>query len=62
MFGCHADAENADLTIDTTELEDARWFTRDEVIAALTEQPDAPFLPPPPTAIARTLLERWVAS
>ena len=62
MFGCHADAENADLTIDTTELEDARWFTRDEVIAALTEQPDAPFLPPPPTAIARTLLEGWVAS
>lgn len=62
MFGCHADAEGSDLTIDTTELEDARWFTRDEVVAALTEQPDAPFLPPPTTAIARTLLERWVAS
>jgi len=62
MFGCHADADESDLTIDTTELEDARWFTRDEVVAALAEHPDAPFLPPPPMAIARTLLERWLAS
>jgi NAD+ diphosphatase len=62
MFGCHADAEGSELNIDTTELEDARWFSRDEVAAALAESPDAPFLPPPPTAIARTLLERWLAS
>lgn len=62
MFGCHAEAEQSDLTIDATELEDARWFTREEVRSALCESPDAPFLPPPRTAIARTLLERWLAS
>jgi NAD+ diphosphatase len=62
MFGCHAEADGPDLTIDTTELEDARWFTRDEVAAALEERPDAPFQAPPRTAIARTLLERWLAA
>ena len=31
MLGCHAAALSSELTIDTTELEDARWFTREEV-------------------------------
>lgn len=62
MFGCHAEAENDELTIDTTELDDARWFSREEVVAALEERPGASFQPPPKTAIARTLLERWLAS
>lgn len=48
------------MTIDITELDDARWFTRDDVRAALAGQPDAPFLPPPRFAIARTLLDRWI--
>jgi len=62
MLGCHAEAESDQLKIDTAELEDARWFGRAEIAAALAEHPDATFLPPPKTAIARTLLERWLAS
>ena len=62
MIGCRASAEGPELKIDTNELEDARWFDREEVLAALDEQCGAPFLPPPKTAIARTLLERWVAA
>jgi NAD+ diphosphatase len=62
MFGCHAEAEGAELTIDKTELDDARWFTRDEVAAAMEEAPDAPFKAPPRAAIARTLLERWLGA
>jgi NAD+ diphosphatase len=62
MIGCHAAAENAELTIDTSELDDARWFTREEVAAALLELPDAPFQAPPKAAIARTLLERWLGA
>ena len=50
------------LTIDTAELEDARWFTRDEVAAALNGDDTAPFQAPPPYAIARTLLEHWLAA
>jgi NAD+ diphosphatase len=62
MIGCYAEAQSRELRIDTTELEDARWFNRDEIAAALSDDPAAPFQPPPEAAIARTLLERWLAS
>lgn len=62
MVGCMSHALSDELTIDFAELEDARWFTRDEVAAALEGRADAPFLPPPPHAIARTLLEHWLAA
>jgi NAD+ diphosphatase len=60
MVGCHAEAESDQLTIDTTELDDARWFSREEVAAAFRGEDDAPFGPPPKAAIARTLLEHWL--
>ena len=62
MIGCHAEALGDALTVDTTELDDARWFTREEVAQALAGDPDAAFLPPPPFAIARTLLEHWLGA
>ena len=61
MIGAWCIAEDDSLTIDHDELDDARWFTRAEVEAALGGDPAAPFLPPPRFAIARTLLDRWVA-
>jgi NAD+ diphosphatase len=60
MIGCTATADNDTLTIDFEELDDARWFTRDEVIAAVAGDPAAPFVPPPQFAIARTLLDHWL--
>jgi NAD+ diphosphatase len=60
MLGCHAWAQSGDLVIDTTELEDARWFTRDELARGIRGGEDATFQPPPHTAIARTLLEHWL--
>jgi NAD+ diphosphatase len=62
MIGCSARAEGRELTIDHTELDDARWFSRDAIAAALAGAPDAAFRPPPKAAIARTLLERWLAA
>jgi NAD+ diphosphatase len=62
MIGCQAEAEDSALKIDTAELEDARWFTREEVASALSDEADAPFQAPPRAAIARTLLERWLAA
>jgi NAD+ diphosphatase len=62
MIGCHARALGSDLVIDTTELDDARWFTRTEIEAALAGDPGATFQPPPRFAIARTLLEHWLAA
>ena len=61
MIGCTATALGDTLTIDHDELDDARWFTRAEVAAALAGDPSAPFLAPPPFAIARTLLDHWIA-
>lgn len=35
MIGCVGTAETEEITIDTTELSDARWFTREEVQRSL---------------------------
>ena len=60
MIGCQARALGQELTVDFTELDDARWFTREEVRAALSGEAEAAFLPPPRFAIARTLLDHWL--
>jgi NAD+ diphosphatase len=60
MIGATAMAESDTLTIDRQELDDARWFTRAEVAAALREEAGASFLAPPRFAIARTLIEGWL--
>ena len=60
MLGCHAQAHFAELTVDTSELEDARWFSRDVVAEALSGAAGATFLPPPRTPIAWTLLDDWL--
>ena len=62
MIGAQARAMDDRLTIDFTELDDARWFTRAEVKAAVAGEENAAFLPPPRWAIARTLLEEWLAA
>mgnify|MGYP000165064251 CR=1 FL=1 len=60
MMGCYAIAENDTITLDTTELADARWFTRDEVHAAMSGDADAPINTPPKQAIAHHLLQWWL--
>lgn len=62
MIGCHAMALDDAITLDVTELEEARWFTRDEVVEAIaTIGSDAgPFNAPPPAAIANSLLHWWL--
>ena len=62
MIGCTSRALGDELIIDRTELDDARWFTRDEVAAAMAGEASAPFLAPPRFAIAHTLLEHWLGS
>jgi len=62
MIGCRAEALGNELTVDTAELEDARWFTRGEVEAALADSEGGAFQPPPRFAIARTLLEHWLTA
>ena len=61
MIGCTSRALSDQLTIDFTELDAAGWFTRAEIADAIAGAESAPFLPPPRFAIARTLLEHWLA-
>jgi NAD+ diphosphatase len=42
------------------ELEDVRWFARDDVAKAIEGHQDSPLGVPPPFAIARRLMEQWV--
>lgn len=62
MIGCHAEAEHAQLIVDPTELESARWISRAEVRGMLeTTAPEAPDQSwvPGPHAIARWLIARF---
>ena len=70
MIGCHADAGSADINYDDWEMDDVRWFTRDEIVHSLQQpaaQLDQPGLPdgalslPGPMAIAHTLISAWAA-
>jgi NAD+ diphosphatase len=61
MIACIAESDGEDILLDGEELEDAKWVNRAGVQAALAGRPDAPFLPPPPYAIAHTLLATWTA-
>lgn len=62
MIGATAETDDPAITLDTTELEAAMWVDRADVRAALAGGMDAPFMAPPPLAIARHLLETWVDS
>jgi NAD+ diphosphatase len=60
MIGCHARAENADITVDRSELEDARWFTREETALMFMGQHPEGISIPPPIAIAHHIIRAWV--
>jgi NAD+ diphosphatase len=60
MIACIAEAEHDRITLDTNELEDAMWVTRDEAMAAMAGDADARFKAPPPFAIAHSLMKSWI--
>ena len=60
MIACIAEADDDALTLDQTEIEDAFWCDATGVRAALAHAPDAPFLAPPPMAVAYHLLTHWL--
>ena len=60
MIGCHARATNSDIKVDREELEDARWFTRDETALMFVGQHPDGISIPPPIAIAHHIIRAWV--
>jgi len=63
MIGCIAKAAGRRITLDTHELEDARWFSRAQVHEGLsragTWEGETRFRMPPPFAIAHQLAHWW---
>lgn len=60
MIGLIIEAVTVEITVDPHEIEDARWFSKDEVRAMIHgTHPEADI--PPKIAIARRLLEVWSA-
>ncbi len=60
MIGCHAQALSETLVVDREELEDARWFTRDECAAMLKRAHPQGLTTPPPAAIAHHIIRSFV--
>lgn len=60
MIGCSANALNSDITIDPKEIEDARWFSREEVLqATVAENPS--LRPARKGSIAHFLIHNWLS-
>ena len=60
MMGIMLEAVTTEITLDPKELEDARWYTRDEVLAVI-EKRGGPFMCPPRQTIAHQLLRHWLS-
>ncbi len=59
MIGCFVRATSRDIVVDDVELEDARWFTRDDVTAMFDKRHPEGLTPPAPMAIAHHILRVW---
>jgi NAD+ diphosphatase len=60
MIGCHAEATSTKIVVDRTELEDARWFDREEAARMLTRSHPDGLGTPPPVAIAHHIIRAFV--
>ena len=60
MIGCTARAVTTAITIDHTEIEDARWFARAEVELMFRREHPEGFTGPHPVAIAHHLVADWL--
>lgn len=63
MIGCIAEALDARITVDKAELDDAQWFSRDEIAAMLQNSTDLEATPrmPPPLSLAHQIARLWLA-
>lgn len=60
MIGCHAQALTAELKVDHSELEDARWFARDEVAAMILRRHPDGLTATHSFAIAHHIIRAWL--
>jgi NAD+ diphosphatase len=61
MFGCYGTAMDREITIDPNEIEDAQWFSREDIMLAFSGQHPV-LMPARKGAIAQFLLRNWLAA
>ncbi|ESO89644.1 hypothetical protein LOTGIDRAFT_125016 [Lottia gigantea] len=61
MLGCIAYAKTDIITVDKEELEDAKWFSRQDIAAMATDKHPEKYFFPPPQAIAHQLIKSWLS-
>ena len=59
MIGCIAEVAHAPLVIDTSEIVEARWFTREDAAQMLSRNHAKGLWVPGPQAIAHHLIAHW---
>ena len=59
MIGCIGEALTRDITIDREELEDARWFPKDEIRLMVERRHPDELFAATPIAIAHHLIRHW---
>ncbi len=62
MIGCHAEALSETIVIDRSEIEEARWFDREELKLMLARKHPQGLTTPPPLAIAHHIVRDFVDS
>ncbi len=62
MIGCLAEATSTEITIDATELADARWFSREEIRQILRNEHPKGISSPPRMAIANHIMQMFADS
>ncbi|CAK6976185.1 peroxisomal NADH pyrophosphatase NUDT12 [Scomber scombrus] len=60
MIGCMAVAMSTDIKVDENEIEEARWFPRQQVIDSLFRGSSPNFSVPPRQTIAHQLIRHWI--
>lgn len=62
MIGCVAEATSDAIQVDKAELDDAQWFSRDELVRMVANATDVSATPriPPPLSLAHQIAERWL--
>ena len=59
MMGLFCDAKNSKITLDTKEVIDAKWFSKD-VVRGVFDGANDSFYCPPPFTIAHHLIQKWL--
>ncbi|XP_070690423.1 NAD-capped RNA hydrolase NUDT12 isoform X2 [Pempheris klunzingeri] len=61
MIGCLAVAISTDIKVDENEIEEARWFPRQQVIESLLRGARPAFTVPPRQTVAHQLIKHWIS-